>query len=261
MIRVIIKKILGKSFIDLYRVVRKYVNKTIWYGNNAKCNICNSKIRKWRFYGDVEKKNRVCPVCYSFGRQRFIWYCIEKNIIKLKQDSKVLHIAPELSLRNKFKRIVLKNNYITGDLNEDDVDIKIDITDIQQPNENYDLIICLHVLEHVPDDDMALAEFYRVLKSGGTLVLQVPLSGLESTHEDDTIDSPQSRKLLYGQSDHLRLYGDNLESKIKHHGYDVTHFDPKKIVNQAEFDYFALDLPVTSASIYESESKLFLCKK
>jgi ubiquinone/menaquinone biosynthesis C-methylase UbiE len=36
----------------------------------------------------------------------------------------------------------------------------------------YDVILCNHVLEHIPDDTKAMQELYRVLKPGG-MVLQI----------------------------------------------------------------------------------------
>jgi len=260
-IRTILKGLIGKRLVDLFRAIRKLFNKVIWHGSNARCDICSSNIRKWCFYGSLDKKNRVCPVCYSFGRQRFIWYCIEKNIIQLKSSHKILHIAPEISLSKKIKSIVLDDYYITGDLNEKDVDLKLDITHIEQNDEIYDLIICLHVLEHVPNDKKALSELCRVLKPGGFLVLQVPLSNNVTTYEDSSVTTSESRKRLYGQSDHLRLYGNDLGLKIESHGFHVTLLEPTKVASQEEFDYFALDLPQSSNILYDSESKIFYCKK
>ena len=38
-----------------------------------------------------------------------------------------------------------------------------------------DAVLLLHVLEHVPDPSRALSEAYRVLRSGGQLILEMPL--------------------------------------------------------------------------------------
>ena len=34
-------------------------------------------------------------------------------------------------------------------------------------DESFDFALCVHVLEHVPDDREAIGEFYRVLRPGG----------------------------------------------------------------------------------------------
>lgn len=261
MIRAACKKIFGRYITNIYRQLRKYTNKIIWYGRNVECNICDSYLRKWSLYGDKEKVNRICPVCYSFGRQRFLWYCIENSFIEIKPGLRILHIAPEMCIRHHLEKITHDGQYFTGDLNEEDVDIQIDITNITQPDSSYDLIICSHVMEHVPDDDRALSEFHRILKAEGKLIIQVPLSGSKQTYENNNITTPQERASAYGQSDHLRLYGLDFMNKIRSHGYNLTVLDPKEHFDKSRFDYFAFDLPSSSSSLYDSESIIFICQK
>lgn len=43
---------------------------------------------------------------------------------------------------------------------------------------SFDAVVCLDVLEHVPDERLVLAEIARVLRPGGTLVVSVPHAGL-----------------------------------------------------------------------------------
>lgn len=238
-----------------------YLNKIIWYGRNVECNICNSHLRKWSLYGDKDKVNRICPVCYSFGRHRFLWYCVENKIFEIGPGLKILHIAPEMCIRHHLEKNTHDGQYFTGDLNEEDVDIQIDITNITQPDSSYDLIICSHVMEHVSDDDRALSEFYRVLKTGGKLIIQVPLSGRKQTYENKNITTPEERESAYGQSDHLRLYGYDITDKIASHGFDLMTLDPKKYFDQTQFNCFAYDLPHYSSSRYESESVVFICHR
>lgn len=42
------------------------------------------------------------------------------------------------------------------------------------PDDTFDRIIAAEVLEHIPDDEGAIAELYRVLKPGGTIATTVP---------------------------------------------------------------------------------------
>lgn len=44
-------------------------------------------------------------------------------------------------------------------------------TEIPFPDESFDFLICVEVLEHVPDTDAALKEFSRVLRSGGKMII------------------------------------------------------------------------------------------
>jgi SAM-dependent methyltransferase len=71
----------------------------------------------------------------------------------------------------------------------------------------FDAVICNHVLEHVSDDRLALAELHRVLRPGGWALLQVPIAlALERTIEDSAAKTDADRIRLFGQSDHVRLY-------------------------------------------------------
>lgn len=86
----------------------------------------------------------------------------------------MLHIAPEPSLSEKFMK---QYDYISVDLDGSNAMMPMDITELTFPDEHFDVIICHHVLEHIPDDRKAISELYRVLKSGGWASIQVPMKG------------------------------------------------------------------------------------
>jgi ubiquinone/menaquinone biosynthesis C-methylase UbiE len=102
--------------------------------------------------------------------------------------------------------------------------VKMDITNIQFPDETFDVVYCSHVLEHVPDDRKAMREFYRVLKSNGWAVLLVPII-VEKTFEDPSIDKPKDRLRLFGQSDHVRKYGRDYVDRLRESGFSVSKGD------------------------------------
>jgi len=58
------------------------------------------------------------------------------------------------------------------------LDIISDITSIPQPNESFDAILCTEVFEHIPNPILAISEFARLLKSGGTLLLTAPFCSM-----------------------------------------------------------------------------------
>jgi ubiquinone/menaquinone biosynthesis C-methylase UbiE len=78
----------------------------------------------------------------------------------------------------------------------------------------FDLVVCYHVLEHVPDDHGALRELWRVLKPGGVALIQVPIDR-DVTLEAQGATSAQGRARLFGQSDHLSAYGLDFEDRLK----------------------------------------------
>lgn len=64
----------------------------------------------------------------------------------------------------------------TGSWDTSKIDIVCDITDIPVPNASFDAILCSEVFEHLPSPHLALAEFQRLLKPGGKLVLTAPFA-------------------------------------------------------------------------------------
>ncbi len=66
----------------------------------------------------------------------------------------------------------------TGSWDQSGIDIICDITAIPVPDASFDAILCAEVLEHVPEPELALREFARILRPGGTLILTAPFCSL-----------------------------------------------------------------------------------
>lgn len=66
----------------------------------------------------------------------------------------------------------------TGAWDTKRIDLVSDITEIPEPDNSFDVILCSEVLEHVPEPTKALDEFYRLLKPGGKLILTAPFASL-----------------------------------------------------------------------------------
>lgn len=144
----------------------------------------------------------------------------------LRPGLRILHVAPENCLRDKFK--ALPNvEYVAGDKHEPgytypEGTIDLDITKIQFPADRFDLILCSHVLEHVPDDDTAMRELRRVLDPRGIAIVMVPVAMQNAqTEEDLSITDPKERLRRYGQFDHVRLYGRDYVQRLKAAGFTV----------------------------------------
>ena len=134
----------------------------------------------------------------------------------------MLHIAPEKCIATRLR--ARKNiDYLSADIASPGAMVKMDITDIHFPAESFDVIYASHVLEHVPDDRKAMRELHRVLRRGGWAVLQVPV-WRPTTNEDPTVTDPNERERLFGQSDHVRMYGHDgeYERRLARAGFDVT---------------------------------------
>jgi SAM-dependent methyltransferase len=66
----------------------------------------------------------------------------------------------------------------TGSWDQSTLDIVSDITAIPMPDASFDAVLCVEVLEHLPDPLAALREFSRLLKAGGQLLLTAPFCSL-----------------------------------------------------------------------------------
>jgi ubiquinone/menaquinone biosynthesis C-methylase UbiE len=118
----------------------------------------------------------------------------------------------------------------------------IDATQIPHPNESVDFLICNHVLEHVPDDRRALSEFYRVLRRGGHAVLQTPFSPiLCNAFEDGGITSDDLRNICYGQEDHVRLYGQDLFTRIEAAGFTLLLRQNGEFFSEQDSAYYGVN--------------------
>jgi len=170
--------------------------------------IDGSSYRKFLPYGYQKiRENALCPGTLSLERHRLLWLYLDRETSFLKDSLKVLHVAPEQVFYQKFKSFP-HWKYTTTDLHSPLADVKADICALPFEDNSYDLILCNHVLEHIPNDRKAMSELYRVLKKGGTLIAQVPLDEKRTTtFEDDSITDRKERTKVFGQYDHVRVYG------------------------------------------------------
>jgi SAM-dependent methyltransferase len=175
-------------------------------------------------YGD-QRNNVLSPSTLSLERHRLLWLYLKNETTFFKTKSKVLHFAPEQCFLKRFRK--LDNlNYTTTDLNSPIADVKADICNLPFENDSYDIILCNHVLEHIPDDTKAMKELYRVMKPGGFGIFQIPQDlNREKTFEDNTITNRQERTKIFGQYDHVRIYGRDYFDKLRAVGFKVEEVD------------------------------------
>ena len=131
----------------------------------------------------------------------------------------MLHVAPEPPLAARL-RSVPGIEYLAGDLHPAPGQLALDLRDLDLPDASFGLILCLHVLEHIDDDRRALRELRRVLRPGGAAILQVPRRR-GPTLEDPSVTTPAERLARFGQVDHVRVYGDDYEDRLREAGFDV----------------------------------------
>lgn len=182
-------------------------------GKGRMCPVCKAEAKIFLPFGSPRRPEALCWRCHSLERQRFLWHFLETRCnTNYPRDAAFLHIAPESCLAMVLRRWY-QTGYVSADLQRDDVDIKLDITNSHLPDEQFDMICCSHVLEHVDDDRAAIREIYRMLKAGGTAVLMVPITE-EATYEDPDVTTPEERKEKFGQCDHVRAYGRDFADRV-----------------------------------------------
>ena len=190
-------------------------------------------------YGEHQRENALSPGTNSLERHRLLWLYLQETDF-FTAPHKMLHIAPEQCFYGRFRK--MKNlDYTTADLESPLADIKLDVQDMPLEDNTYDVVFCNHVLEHVPDDKKAMREILRVLKPGGMAIIQVPLNpSYETTKEDPTITDPEERHRLFGQYDHVRMYGNDYPDRLKEAGFKVTVVDFGKKLSRQDFEKYAL---------------------
>jgi predicted SAM-dependent methyltransferase len=88
-------------------------------------------------------------------------------------------------------------------------------------SDTIDAVICIHVLEHIPADRIAIQEIFRVLKPGGWALISVPIRLDQTTFEDPSITSPEDRRQAFGETGHFRYYGFDLLDRLEGTGFQV----------------------------------------
>ena len=214
-----------------------------WYfkGTRFTDPIYGSSYRKFLPYGYQKiRENALCPGTLSLERHRLLWLYLERETNFIDNAIKVLHVAPEQVFYQKF-RTFSHWEYTTTDLHSPLAEIKADLCELPFQDNYYDLILCNHVLEHIPEDQKAMQEMYRVLKPGGTLIAQVPLEeNRTETFEDNSITDKATRTEIFGQYDHVRIYGTDYYTRLESVGFDSHAIDFLKKLTSQEKQKFAL---------------------
>lgn len=210
-------------------------------GGEIECPFCGLHFRRlWPYPGaasplfDQEPivgggsfANAECPWCSSFERERQAFLYLRDQTDVFQRPVRLLHAAPERNLQKKLRR-AKSIDYLSVDLASPRADLHCDLTRLPLPTNSYDVVLCNHVLEHIPDDRAAMRELFRVLKPAGWAMLQVPLAvSRVETEEDLTVDTDEERLLRYGQRDHVRLYGRDYADRLASVGFAVERHDTR----------------------------------
>lgn len=229
---------------QILSIIKKKIRIVLHSGNKYQCPICNYNAKDFYPIGfDLpvlrEKevigaglRNGGCYKCDSWDRERLIYLFLKEklNLFHEPKNIKILHLAPEKSLSKAIFNFGYEN-YICGDLFTEGYSYpnyvqNMNVLEIPFKDNYFDIIICNHLLEHVPNDNDAMKELYRVLKNGGKAILQVPISKIsDKTFENFAITDPKEREAVFGQFDHLRIYGQDYTEKLQSVGFKTERIN------------------------------------
>jgi SAM-dependent methyltransferase len=228
----LIKKTTFRILLSGYRDYCMKKRNKLYRRNKVLCPICNLKFNEFEPFGIVPRKNARCPNCGALERHRLLWkYLYEKtDLFYTEKKIRLLHFAPEKAFYDIFS--VNQNiEYNPCDLFPESYNKyygkikvkKVDIIDIPFEENYFDIILCNHVLEHIPNDLLAMSELYRVMKKGAWAILQVPIDyNREITYEDFSITTPEGKEKAFGQNDHVRCYGRDYKDRLGRVGFRVN---------------------------------------
>lgn len=193
---------------------------------SRECPVCGNRVRFIVVNSEGGRHETLCMRCGSLERHRR-GVLILRRATNLHDPGRrrlaVLHVAPERGIRSELERVG-NIDYLTGDLDPRDVDVRIDLTGLPFAQASFDVVLCSHVLEHIPADLAAMAEMRRVLRPDGWALINVPSDpGRTTTYEDAAITGPAERLRHFGQIDHVRIYSQHdVAARLRTAGFEVT---------------------------------------
>ncbi len=241
----ILKKILNNVPRPLLIKLSKWVQPVLdlYYRGSRYTDPINGKsYRKFLPYGYVHiRENVLSPGTLSLERHRLMWLYLQQQTDFFSAPYKVLHFAPEQAYYKPLRKMS-NLSYTTTDLHSPLADVKADITRLPFDDNAFDVIFCNHVLEHIPDDTQAMQELFRVMKPGGWGIFQIPIDPSRSqTFQDNSITDPEERTRIFGQYDHVRVYGIDYYDKLRAIGFEVQEIDFTKDLSDEEIEKYRLE--------------------
>ncbi len=207
------------------------------------CPICHNVVRSEFRPGPGGRPNASCPRCRSLDRHRFFAILLSMLEPVIDDVDVLLEVAPSPETSPLLAELD-PGLHLKFDLGADNrlVDVLGSLTETPLRDGSVDLMVCYHVLEHIPDDRAAMRQLFRVLRPGGIALLQVPPSDLDETLEDPDVTDPDERERRFGQFDHVRLCGRDYREQLEAAGFGVVLVDYVERLDEAERAGYGLRL-------------------
>ncbi len=215
----------------------RFLRRLAWHvlisGTGRTCPVCGHTCRLFKAIGSARRPDAECPGCGSRERHRFLWSYLQRRFAPQPAGAVLLHVAPEQFLEAPLRRLLPGWSCVSGDLSSRAAMVHFDLRQLPVPDRAVDLVICSHVLEHIPEDFLAMREIARVLSVAGVALIVVPMDN-GATREDLSIGDPAERARRYGQEDHVRMYGDDFVVRLERAGLVVEQVFPGDVLAESE---------------------------
>lgn len=211
------------------------------------CPSCSGTAFRFLAHGRVVRRDAACPRCGALERQRALsLYLATLDLASMR----VLHVAPERVIARVLRSRA--KEYISLDLVSRNADVRADLTKGTPFRDGtFDLVVCVHVLEHIEREATALRELTRIVSPGGIAVVIVPIDeNRATTYEDSTVDTPAARLAAFGHPGHVRWYGRDTGDRFRRLGVNLAEVRPSQSLREGEIRRMAL---------HDSET-LFVCE-
>ena len=195
------------------------------------CAACSRVVPEWA-PGPGGRPGARCPRCQALERHRFLALLVDRLSPVIASAGALLDIAPQTQVRGLLEELA-GDGYVGIDLLENRrVDVWADMTRLPFADATFDVAVCYHVLEHIPDDAAAMRELARVLTPGGFALVQVPWRRGAPTDEDPS--APEDVRIKrFGQADHVRWYGKDLLDRLHAAGLRTSVLEPHMLLDPA----------------------------
>jgi SAM-dependent methyltransferase len=178
-------------------------------------------------------------LCQALERHRFLALLLRRLAPVIGSSAALLDVAPQPQVRRVLKDLVA-DGYVGLDLLPGrEITVFGDLTKLPFQDGSFDVIMCYHVLEHIPDDRGAMRELARVLAPGGLALVQVPRRPNAMTVENPAADE-EERIRRFGQADHVRYYGRDFETRLVDNGLRPAVFQPGEVLTEEERARFSI---------------------
>lgn len=201
------------------RAERQIRHRVVRYPKRVVCPICTWSGPQFAPSYNPRRGNRLCPQCASSERYRALELRLRQRG-PVPPGTRLLEVAPIQTV--KRTALELGYDYTSVDLQSAKAEVLGDLCQVPFGDRSFDLVVCFHVLEHIPDDRAAVCELARVVSQEGEALVVVPFQrDRPTTFEDPTAD-PADCERLYGQSDHVRIYGADVTERWATTGVNLS---------------------------------------